>query len=136
MIVFATYNLTKFAASPWARSDKSTTILAGHYRERQSSVWMSWLQATPRGNLGIIDIIYRNLVLPRRKFLEPSGRIVSGLALRSLVVTISGHHLENPRSRRHKGVSALPHLPETMVKLAGDRIVGPQRIRQELLQVA
>ena len=97
---------------------------------------MSWLQAMPRGNLGIIDIIYRNLVLPRRKSSEPSRRIVSGLAHRGLMPRSSGHQLENPRSQRHRGASASPHLSETMVKLPGDGIVRPQVIGQRLIQVA
>jgi hypothetical protein len=74
-----------------------------------------------RDNLGIIDIIYRSLVLPRRKSSERSDRIVSDLAYRTLMMRSSGHHLQNLRPDKHRNVSAWPHLPETMVKLPGDR---------------
>src|SRR6266496_1701508 len=117
----ATFLTTRFAAIRLLQLPESTTILAGGYQERQSNECGRCLQAMARGNLGITVIIYRNLVLPRRKSSEPSRRIASDLVRRSLMVRSSRHHLQNPRSQGHKGVSAWPHLPETMVKLAGDR---------------
>src|SRR5438876_1052609 len=89
---FATSNLTKFRATPSPQSDESTTILAGLCRNRQSSACAPWSQATQRGNLGIIDIIYRNLVLLRRKSSVRSRRIVSDLAYPPSVATNFSPH--------------------------------------------
>src|SRR6266566_3978366 len=117
---FATSNLTKFRATPSPQSDESTTILAGPCRNRQSSACAPWSQPTRRGNLGIIDIIYRNLVLLRRKSSLRSRRIVSDLDCPRSMVRKSGHHAEIPRFQNHKGALALSQLSKTMVKLMGN----------------
>src|SRR5947207_7484986 len=94
--------MTKFRATPSRQSDESTTILAGRCREMQSSECVSWLQGTPRGNQGTIDIIYRNLVLPRRKSSARSRRIVSALAYPRRMVRTSGHRVETLVSRQKR----------------------------------
>src|SRR5438445_10085181 len=114
---FATSNMTKFRATPSPQSGESTTILAGLCRNRQSSACAPWSQATRRGNLGIIDIIYRNLVLLRRKCSVRSCPIVSDLdCARSMAINF-GHHFQIPQFQKHKGVLVLSLLSETIVKL-------------------
>ena len=117
---FATSNMTKFRATPSPQSGESTTILAGLCRNRQSSACVCWLQSTPRGNLGIIDIIYRNLVLLRRKSSARSRRIVSDLDCPRSKVKKSGHHAAIPRFQKHNRALASSQLPKTMVKPMGN----------------
>src|SRR5207247_1298148 len=117
---FATSNLTKFRATPSPQSDESMTILAGPCRNRQSSACAPWSEAKRRGNLGIIDIIYRNLVLLRRKSSARSCPIVSDLDCLRSMARKSGHHAEIPRFQNHKGALALSQLSETMVKPMGN----------------
>lgn len=117
---FATSNMTKFRAPPSLQSGESTTILAGLCRNRQSSACAPWSQPTRRGNLGIIDMIYRNLVLLRRKCSVRSCPIVSDLDCLRSMARKSGHHAEIPRFQNHKGALALSQLPETMVKPMGN----------------
>src|SRR6266436_7964712 len=117
---FATSNFTKFRATPSPQSDESTTILAGPCRNRQSSACAPWSQATQRGNLGIIDIVYRNLVPLRRKSSVRSRRIVSDLAYPQSKVRNSGHHVEIPRFQQRKGTLVLSQLSKTMVKPVGN----------------
>src|ERR1700758_873052 len=117
---FATLNMTKFRATPSPQSDESTTILAGLCRDRESSACAPWLEATRRGNLEIIDIIYLNLVLLRRKCSVRSCPIVSDLDCLRSMARKAGHHAEIPRFQNHKGALALSQLPETMVKPMGN----------------
>src|SRR5206468_6544317 len=117
---FATSNMTKFRATPSPQSDESTTILAGLCRNRQSSACAPWSQATQRGNLGIIDIIYRNLVPLRRKSSVRSRRIVSDLAYPPAVARDFRDHFEIPRFQKHKSVLAWSHLQGQMVNQMGD----------------
>jgi hypothetical protein len=117
---FATSNLTKFRATPSPQSDESTTILAGPCRNRQSSACTPWSQATRRGNLGIIDIICRNLVLLRRKSSVRSRRIVSDLAYPPSVARNFRDHFEIPRFQKHKSALAWSHLQGQMVNQMGD----------------
>src|SRR5882724_1316629 len=117
---FATSNMTKFRATPSPQSGESMTILAGLCRNRQSSACAPWSQATRRGNLGIIDIICRNLVLLRRKSSVRSRLIVSDLDCARSMPGNFGHHFEIPQFQKHKGVLVLSPLSETMVKLVGN----------------
>jgi hypothetical protein len=117
---FATSNMTKFRAAPSRQSGESTTILAGPCRNRQSSACARWLQATRRGNLGIIAMIYRTLVFLRRQSSMRSRLILSDLACPRPMARNAGHHLEIPRFHKHNGALVLSHLPETMVKPVGN----------------
>ena len=117
---FATSNLTKFRATPSPQSGESTTILPGLCRNRQSSACARWSQATCKGNPGIIDIIYRNLVLLRRKSSVRSRLIVSDLAYPPSVVRNFRDHFEIPRFQKHKSVLAWSHLQGRMVNQMGD----------------
>src|ERR1700751_5827659 len=73
-----------------------------------------------RGNLGIIDIIYRNLVLLRRKSSVRSRRIVSDLAYPPSVARNFRDHFGIRQFQKHKGVLVLSQLPKTMVKPMGN----------------
>src|SRR5881628_1117007 len=90
-------------------------ILAGRCRERQSSACVFWLQATRRGNLRIIDIIYRSLALLRRKSSARSRPIVSDLAYPRRMVRNSGHRVETLRLQKRKSVLALSRLQERII---------------------
>src|SRR6266699_4572583 len=112
---FATWNTTRFAVTRSLRSGESMIILAGRCRERQSSAFVFWLQATRRGNLRIIDIIYRSLALLRRKSSARSPPIVSDLACPRRMARNSGHRVETLRLQKRKSVLALSRLQERII---------------------
>ena len=126
--------MTKFPAIPSPQSGEFTSILAGRCREKQSSACAPWLRGTPRGNLGIIDIICRNLVLLRRKSSARSRPIVSDLGCSHPMVRNARHHLEIRTFHKHKDALVLSHLPETMVKPLGNA-AGTDALRMQLAVV-
>src|ERR1043165_5713059 len=90
----ATWTTTRFVATPSPQSAKSTTILGGRCRQKRSNVCVRWLEARSGGNLEIIDIIYRNLVLLRRKSSARSRRIVSDLVSAQQTTRNAGGRVE------------------------------------------
>lgn len=91
------------------------SILAGRSRQRQRNACVFWLQITRRGNLRIIDIIYRSLVPLRRMSSVHSRPIASDLASRRRMVRDSGHRVETLRLQKRKSVLALPRLQEEII---------------------
>lgn len=112
---FATCNTTKFAVTRSLRSGESMIILAGRSRQRQSSACVFWLQVTRRGNLRIIDIIYRSLALLWRKSSARSHPIVSDLASPRPTVRNSGRRVETLRLQKCKSILALSRLQEGII---------------------
>src|SRR6266536_81613 len=108
--------MTKSVTILSPQSDESTTTSAGRYRERQNSACVCWLQATPKANLAIIDIICRNLVLLRSKSLVRSRRTVRDLGP-AWMVRSSRHRIKTDCFPKHKGVLILSRLRERMLKL-------------------